>query len=55
MTENKKLSSINYVFLKLMMGIKVQYYTPLDTVKSDVPILYYTNVNMWENACFATT
>lgn len=38
-----------------MMDIKVQYYTLLDTVKSDVPILHYINVNtMWENASFAT-
>lgn len=29
------------------MDIKVQYFTSLDTVKSDVPNLWYINVSMY--------
>lgn len=38
--------------------MQVQYFTPLDTVKSDVPNLWYLNVSintMWKNASFAAT
>lgn len=59
MTENKKLSSINKICIFKIYGdgykSAILYSFGYNYYKSDVPILYYINVSMWENASFATT